>query len=635
MSVYSTWLNPVHDCSPLSTIVFEVLRSLSRATAQLADTQSPAYLLLASLCLHQSSAAGVLNRARAAPDLAGRRGPGTRGDLANDVSIPSYSPTGFPMQYQKTNTMKRPRTTPLAFLCLVGCAGPAGNYAPPAERLADGVAPALSPPRERSCPGRTKLPADADAATPHAPEFGDVSGVWEGAIDVGDGGQLHARVEIVRLGSGELYGRFHSLDQGSVLEAFPITQANGVLRFELQAVGGVFEGTLDALLAVADGSWTQAGSERKPFVLHHTSADLPGAPQKSVAERDRAPFAMPFSAHIPHEPQPFRGHGQRHLAYELQLANLGSRKATLLSLEVLGDGRGLTTLRGAELERALQQFGDRQLDRAEVDAGQTLVAFLWLTLPEGVALPRSLTHKLEVAVTGYRKPVQAELPPSAVNPKPPRILEAPLRGGIWMANGAPSNASYHRRALIAPDGVARIAQRFATDWVKRDAAGDDHGGDPRRNESYFAYGSEVLAVGAGRVASVLDGVPNNDPSRPERAVPMTLENLAGNFVSLDLGGGTFALYAHLQPGSLRVAVGEHVRAGQVLGLVGNSGNSSGPHLHFHLSESAEPVAGEGLPFVFRSFRRLPKLKESGFALDLAVAVSQETPLQGDAIVFSD
>jgi murein DD-endopeptidase MepM/ murein hydrolase activator NlpD len=72
-------------------------------------------------------------------------------------------------------------------------------------------------------------------------------------------------------------------------------------------------------------------------------------------------------------------------------------------------------------------------------------------------------------------------------------------------------------------------------------------------------------------------------------------------VIIDLGGGHFAFYAHFQPGSLRVKLGDRVKRGQVLGLVGNSGNSTEPHLHFHVSDANSPLATEGIPYVFDAF----------------------------------
>lgn len=74
--------------------------------------------------------------------------------------------------------------------------------------------------------------------------------------------------------------------------------------------------------------------------------------------------------------------------------------------------------------------------------------------------------------------------------------------------------------------------------------------------------------------------------------------VVGNSVTLDLGGGVYAVFAHLRRGSPRVSKGDRVRAGDVLGEVGNSGNSSEPHLHFHLMDRPRPLTAAGLPFAF-------------------------------------
>ncbi len=119
----------------------------------------------------------------------------------------------------------------------------------------------------------------------------------------------------------------------------------------------------------------------------------------------------------------------------------------------------------------------------------------------------------------------------------------------------------------------------------------------------------------GVVTEVKDGIPENVPG--QRAVPITLETIAGNHVVVDIGGGRWAFWAHFQPGSIKVKVGDRVKRGQVLGLVGNSGNSSEPHLHFQVQDGASPLASEGVPYAFDSFevsgakrsKQLPTEKE--------------------------
>jgi murein DD-endopeptidase MepM/ murein hydrolase activator NlpD len=96
-------------------------------------------------------------------------------------------------------------------------------------------------------------------------------------------------------------------------------------------------------------------------------------------------------------------------------------------------------------------------------------------------------------------------------------------------------------------------------------------------------------------------------------VPITLETVGGNHVILNIGDGHYAFYAHLQPGSIKVHVGDRVKRGQLLGLVGNSGNSTEPHLHFHLSDASSPLGSEGIPYAYETLSILGSC--SGFGGD--------------------
>jgi murein DD-endopeptidase MepM/ murein hydrolase activator NlpD len=154
------------------------------------------------------------------------------------------------------------------------------------------------------------------------------------------------------------------------------------------------------------------------------------------------------------------------------------------------------------------------------------------------------------------------------------------------------------------NGRPRIAQRFAVDWIRLGSDGQLAHDDGSRNTNWYGYGAEVLAVADGRVVAVKDGIPENVPMSTTFAVPVTLETIAGNYVIVDLGGTRYATFAHLQPNSIRVTPGSRVRRGQVLGLLGNSGNSHAPHLHFQITGAESPLGSEGLPFVLESFRLL-------------------------------
>jgi len=161
-------------------------------------------------------------------------------------------------------------------------------------------------------------------------------------------------------------------------------------------------------------------------------------------------------------------------------------------------------------------------------------------------------------------------------------------GGTWqvMWGGRTIAQNYH---------AAFANQRFAYDF-NIVQGGASHRGDPHQNTSYFAFGQPVLAPAAGTVVEVVDGIADNAP--PQR----NTKSLTGNHVVLGLGRGEFALLGHLKDGSVRVRAGDRVAAGALLGLCGNSGNSSQPHLHFQLMRSADFATTQSLPAQFLGYR---------------------------------
>src|SRR5205085_8384853 len=236
-------------------------------------------------------------------------------------------------------------------------------------------------------------------------------------------------------------------------------------------------------------------------------------------------------------------------------------------------------------------------EKRKLGGGLRAVVFLWLTFDSPAAVPAMLRHRLitKMNVTSEGKTSEAEIKGEGAEVKvrsAPPLISPPLRGDGWLAANGPSNTSGHRRAMIPTSGAAHIAQRFAIDWVQLRETGQTFTGDRLKNENYRCYGAEALAVADGTVVAIKDGIPQNVPGATSRAVPITLETVGGNHVILDIGQGYYAFYAHLQPGSLRVKVGDKVKRGQVVGLVGNSGNSTEPHLHFHISNANSPLGSE-------------------------------------------
>jgi murein DD-endopeptidase MepM/ murein hydrolase activator NlpD len=137
-------------------------------------------------------------------------------------------------------------------------------------------------------------------------------------------------------------------------------------------------------------------------------------------------------------------------------------------------------------------------------------------------------------------------------------------------------------------------QRFAYDFLQR-KNGVSHKGDGKTNAQYYCFGQPILAPGAGTVAAVVDSVPDMNPGSRDPAHPF------GNHVVIDHGDGEFSVLAHMQKGSIRVTPGQTLAAGDTLGACGNSGNTSEPHLHFHLQNRPTVGAAEGLPAYFIAY----------------------------------
>jgi len=124
--------------------------------------------------------------------------------------------------------------------------------------------------------------------------------------------------------------------------------------------------------------------------------------------------------------------------------------------------------------------------------------------------------------------------------------------------------------------VAYKSQKNAFDLVITDAAGKSYKNDGENNEDYFAFGKDLIAPTSGEVILVVDGVKDNKPG-------VTNPNyVPGNTVIIKTSNNEYLFFAHFKQHSIKVKQGQKVQQGDLLGLCGNSGNSTEPHLHFHI-----------------------------------------------------
>ncbi|MFN8587341.1 MAG: M23 family metallopeptidase [Candidatus Eisenbacteria bacterium] len=182
---------------------------------------------------------------------------------------------------------------------------------------------------------------------------------------------------------------------------------------------------------------------------------------------------------------------------------------------------------------------------------------------------------------GGAKPTEYASPNLSYETK--TVLRPPFEGEWFVGWGG--------RTLEQNRHASTRDQRFAMDLVMQ-KDGATHKGDGKALADYWCYGARALAPAAGTIVWASDSLPDNPIGSTDLSHPI------GNGVVVDHGNGEFSLIAHLQPHSLKVKTGDRVKSGQWLGLVGNSGNTSQPHIHYHLQNGPKPFDAEGLPAPF-------------------------------------
>jgi murein DD-endopeptidase MepM/ murein hydrolase activator NlpD len=315
------------------------------------------------------------------------------------------------------------------------------------------------------------------------------------------------------------------------------------------------------------------------------------------------PIRPSFHLEVPSPPIPVAVAGTPRLIYELHLLNFAGEPLSLERVAVLNaaDGGVLADLEGEALVLRLGGPDARQSEQVSPTLAPGTFRVLYLEIELDGDVPTALQHRVTYrgSEEGPGDTATVRAAPTPVRSEPPVVLSPPVRGGPWVAVYHPSWQRGHRRVVYAVAGRARIPGRFAVDWFKVDAMGRRAAPPEDEVANWYGHGAEVLAVAAGVVAAVRTDMPES--ATLSGYVPPALADATGNYVALDIGGGRYAIYEHLEPGSIRVRAGDRVEPGQVIASVGFTGSTSGPHLHFHVAGANAPLDAEGLPFVLDRF----------------------------------
>lgn len=337
----------------------------------------------------------------------------------------------------------------------------------------------------------------------------------------------------------------------------------------------------------------------------------------NVPKLTKAPFGKEIiEAFVPFVAPAVRSKGLIHCSYELQLANNYNLPLTLTKIELFDPNHrdtALFTFDSRFIQSNIQRPGAPISQPSTLfEGGQFGLVNLSFSLPNKEQ-PNHLFHKLHFTAhlgADKNKDIHVEKAFIQFPEVSPIVLSPPFQNGNWMYM-----TDGHKNTRELTEGKASYAQRYASDWVYLEKDGRFVHGPRNQNSSFLSYGKDILAVANGVVLEIQDSIPDNPGEGNERATKINRYSLSGNHLVLDIGNQILAVYAHLIPGSFKVKTGDKVQVGDVLASLGNSGESEGPHLHFHLETKTNWVlGGEGIPYHFKSYQEMVRF-ETAINLD--------------------
>jgi murein DD-endopeptidase MepM/ murein hydrolase activator NlpD len=330
------------------------------------------------------------------------------------------------------------------------------------------------------------------------------------------------------------------------------------------------------------------------------------APPTMGAELQTTPTPPALTMTNPVSPIPFASTNGINLAYELELNGLDG--AVPESIDVIDPATGtvIYTPDARVFARTYQKASSPPPTAEERMNGTLKLSIprisVWFKVSPG-AVPDTLVHRLTLnrsavglpplKVTGGEVTVRKDLKPV--------VIGSPMKGPGWVDMESTLPTTHHFLMPVTINNVTTVDQRYAQDWFYIDpVTGNAAAGNATRAKNFFGYGKELLAVADGTVVDVRDGIPDNELIY--HLPPFSFATGTGNNIVIDIGNGKYAAYCHIIPGSFTVKKGDKVKEGDVIGLLGNTGQSDIPHLHFEVvTGKPSVIGGEGYPYVFRQY----------------------------------
>lgn len=310
-----------------------------------------------------------------------------------------------------------------------------------------------------------------------------------------------------------------------------------------------------------------------------------------------AVWSQSLTLTVPFIPQPVNINGKPTVFYELHLVNKGD-SGRVKSLKIIDDqSLVLFELNESDWKKRTSSIGSKIVKDNFIAPQDSLVVYLEFTLPEK---SKRIIHQLSVDVNGISTSVRSEW--VHVLRDSPVVLGAPLKGGPWTAVYSAEWERGHRRVIYTMSGKARIPGRYAIDFILMNEEGHYANGDENEIKNWLGYEADVLAVKDGTVLSVLNDFPESATLSAHPDYPPS--KATGNYISIDIGNNQIVFYEHLKPGSIRVKPGQKIKKGEVIASLGFTGQTTGPHLHFHVANANSPLGAEGIPYAFEQFKLL-------------------------------